>query len=55
MSRLRYTSTLLLSLCALANSAHAIVGGGEPAPNDTRFDAIAEFSKTIWINGDEGD
>lgn len=55
MSQLRYTSTLLVSLCALSNPAHAIVGGYEPARNDRRFDAIAAFSLTIWIDGDEGD
>lgn len=53
MSRLRYTSTLLVSLCAISNPTHAIVGGHEPARNDTRFDAIAAFSKTIWIDGSD--
>ena len=32
-----------------------MVGGHEPARSDRRFDAIAAFSLTVWIDGDEGD
>ena len=30
----------------LASTAHALVGGAEPAKNDTRFDAVAAFGET---------
>ena len=41
----------LLSCVVLSNPALAVVGGEEPKPSDTRFDAVAAFSITTWIDG----
>lgn len=48
--------TLLLGMAtlvlALTPRTHAIAGGAEPDPVDRRFDAIAAFSFTAWLNGE---
>ena len=41
----------LISCLVLSNPALAVVGGEEPKPSDTRFDAVAAFSITTWIDG----
>lgn len=46
---------LLLVAAFLALPARAIVNGAEPAEDDTRFDAVAAFSRTAWLIENPGD
>lgn len=41
-----------LSLGLVTAPAPGIVGGSEPSTTDTRFDAVAAFSRTEWIDDD---
>lgn len=49
LPRYQLLVVLCLSCLLLAGHAHGLVNGEAPAEDDTRFDAVAAFSRTAWL------
>lgn len=53
--RPRTLCPLFLALLLIATPGYALVNGQEPEADDTRFDAVAAFSRTNWLIDNPGD
>lgn len=51
MTRAGVAIAVAATAALFATTAHAVVNGNEPDPTDTRYDAVAAFSRTDWLNG----